>query len=62
MVPAAVHSWLDDDRAQTVDPAMMRLGLAVARGLLLDLVATDDREGVDAAAAAFVELVRRAGV
>src|SRR3954454_2275771 len=50
MVPAAVNSWLDDDRAQTVDPAMMRLGLAVARGLLLDLVATGDRDGVDAAA------------
>jgi AcrR family transcriptional regulator len=62
MVPAAVNSWLDDDRAQTVDPAMMRLGLAVARGLLLDLVATGDRGGVDAAAAAFVDLVRRAGV
>jgi AcrR family transcriptional regulator len=62
MVPAAVNSWLDDDRAQTVDPAMMRLGLAVARGLLLDLVATGDRDGVDAAAAAFVGLVRRAGV
>ena len=62
MVPAAVNSWLDDDRAQTVDPAMMRLGLAVARGLLLDLVATGDRDGVDAAAAAFVDLVRRAGV
>jgi len=41
---------------------MMRLGLAVARGLLLDLVATDDQAGVDAAAATFVELVRRAGV
>ena len=62
MLPAAVHSWLGDDGARTVDPAMMRLGLAVARGLLLDLVATDDRDGVDAAAAAFVELVRRAGV
>jgi AcrR family transcriptional regulator len=62
MVPAAVHSWLDEEAAQAVDPAMMRLGLAVARGLLLDLVATDDHEGVDAAAAAFVDLVRRAGV
>lgn len=38
---------------------MMRLGLAVARGLLLDLVATDDVGGVDAAAAVFAELVRR---
>jgi AcrR family transcriptional regulator len=62
MVPAAVHSWLDDDKAQTTDPAMMRLGLAVARGLLLDLVATGDHEGVDAAAAAFVDLVRRTAV
>ncbi|HEX2212284.1 MAG TPA: TetR/AcrR family transcriptional regulator, partial [Mycobacterium sp.] len=44
------------------DPAMMRLGLAVARGLLLDLVATDDVDGVDAAAAAFAELVRAAGI
>lgn len=62
MLPGAVDDWLADDAAQAVDPATMRLGLAVARGLLLDLVATDDRDGVDAAAAAFVELVRRAGV
>ena len=62
MLPAAVHSWLDADADRGVDPATMRLGLAVMRGLLLDLVATDDRDGVDAAAAAFVELVRRAGV
>lgn len=62
MLPGAVDTWLADDAAQAVDPALMRLGLAVARGLLLDLVATDDRDGVDAAAAAFVELVRRAGV
>ena len=62
MLPAAVDSWLDNDAARTIDPATMRLGLAVARGLLLDLVATDDQEGVDAAAAAFVDLIRRAGV
>jgi AcrR family transcriptional regulator len=62
MLPGAVNNWLTDDAAQAVDPAMMRLGLAVARGLLLDLVATDDRDGVDAAAAAFADLVRRAGV
>ncbi|AEV76619.1 transcriptional regulator [Mycolicibacterium rhodesiae NBB3] len=62
MLPAAVYSWLENDAARMVDPATMRLGLAVARGLLLDLVATDDQEGVDAAAAAFVELVRRTGV
>jgi AcrR family transcriptional regulator len=62
MLPGAVDTWLTDDAAQAVDPPMMRLGLAVARGLLLDLVATDDRDGVDAAVAAFVDLVRRAGV
>ena len=62
MLPGAVDDWLTDDAARAVDPAMMRLGLAVARGLLLDLVATDDRNGVDAALTAFVELVRRAGV
>jgi hypothetical protein len=39
----------------------VRLGLAVMRGLLLDLVATEDSAGVDAAAEAFADLVRRAG-
>jgi AcrR family transcriptional regulator len=63
MLPGAVDGWLAevDRRADgTVDPALARLGLAVSRGLLLDLVATDDDEGVDAAAAAFVALVRLA--
>lgn len=62
MLPGAVEAWLGADREQRLDPAMMRLGLAVARGLLLDLVATDDVDGVDAAAAAFAELVRAAGI
>ena len=62
MLPGAVDDWLANDAGPAMDVATMRLGLAVARGLLLDLVATDDRDGVDAAAAAFVELVRRAGV
>lgn len=62
MLPGAVDDWLAPHLAQTVGPATMRLGLAVARGLLLDLIATDDHDGVDAAAAAFVDLVRRAGV
>jgi hypothetical protein len=62
MLPGAVHSWLRTDAARTVDPALMRLGLAVARGLLLKLVATEDGAGVDAAAQAFIDLVRRAGV
>jgi AcrR family transcriptional regulator len=39
-------------------PADARLGLAVVRGLLLDLLATQDREGVDAAMARYLELWR----
>jgi len=38
---------------------MVRLGLAVVRGLLLDLVATDDDASVDAAANVFAELLNR---
>jgi AcrR family transcriptional regulator len=60
MLPGAVDAWLAGDAAP--NPALRRLGLAVARGLLLDLVATEDDDGVDAAANAFVDLVRRAGV
>ena len=62
MHPGAVESWLtevDAKPAGSHDPALVRLGLAVTRGLLLDLVATDDEKGVDAAAQAFVELLRR---
>lgn len=58
MLPGAVDDWLAQDPNGA--PAMMRLGLAVARGLLLDLVATEDLDGVDAAAAAFADLVRAA--
>jgi AcrR family transcriptional regulator len=63
MLPGAVESWLAEVDAKTdstADPALVRLGLAVTRGLLLDLVATDDNEGVDAAAAAFVQMLRPA--
>ncbi|MGH3677573.1 MAG: TetR family transcriptional regulator [Mycobacterium sp.] len=63
MVPGAVDSWLTEVDAVTdgsSEPALVRLGLAVARGLLLDLVATDDEAGVDAAAQTFVDLLRRA--
>jgi AcrR family transcriptional regulator len=62
MVPGAVESWLAEVEAVAegpVDPALARLGLAVTRGLLLDLVATDDEAGVDAAARAFAELLSR---
>jgi len=58
MLPGAIEAWLADD--EVTDPALARLGLAVMRGLLLDLVATEDYVGVDAAVQAFIELVRRA--
>src|SRR4029453_67265 len=58
MLPEVVEAWLADDG--TTDPALMRLGLAVMRGLLPDLVATDDPPRLDAAAQAFIDLVRRA--
>jgi AcrR family transcriptional regulator len=63
MVPAAVDTWLaevDTASSGTVKSGWGRLGLAVIRGLLLDLVATDDDAGANAAAEAFVDLVRRA--
>jgi AcrR family transcriptional regulator len=63
LLPAAVQGWLDAADRHTggaVDPAFARLGLAVVRGLLLDLVATNDEAGVDAAAAAFSALLRAA--
>lgn len=62
MVPGAVNGWLTEVEAvadTAFDPALARLGLAVIRGLLLDLVATDDDAGVDAAAQAFAELLSR---
>ena len=63
IVPGAVDGWLREVEAATAgvayNGAMARLGLAVTRGLLLDLVATEDEAGVDAAAEALVELLRR---
>jgi AcrR family transcriptional regulator len=62
MVPGAVDGWLGEVETNAevpYDRAMARLGLAVTRGLLLDLVATDDQAGVDAAAEAFVSLLGR---
>jgi AcrR family transcriptional regulator len=63
LLPAAVDAWLarvDERGGGTVDPGLARLGRAVTRGLLLDLVATGDDAGVDAAAARFVTLLRAA--
>ena len=57
----AIESWLDanvalaDQQGIPLDAARVhaRLGLAVVRGLLLDLLATGDRAGVDAALEVF---------
>lgn len=57
MVPGAVDDWLALTEGMA-EPAAARLGLAVIRGLLLDLVATDDEAGVNAAAEVFVSLLR----
>src|SRR3954465_3072199 len=62
LLPGGVEGWLDladqlaDGRG---DRASSRLGLAVTRGLLLDLVATGDEEGGAAPAARFAALLRR---
>ncbi|OBK13643.1 helix-turn-helix domain-containing protein [Mycobacterium asiaticum] len=64
MVPGAVDSWLeaaDAAAGEVNEPALVRLGLAVTRGLLLDLVATNDDAGVTAAAQAFANLLRESG-
>jgi AcrR family transcriptional regulator len=63
LVPSAVHSWLELAAGHPAggDPAFNRLGLAVMRGLLLDLVATEEREAVGEALAAFVALLRAGG-
>lgn len=57
MVPGAVDDWLKLTEG-LAEPAAARLGLAVIRGLLLDLVATGDDAGVDAAADMFAQLLR----
>jgi AcrR family transcriptional regulator len=62
MVPGAVDGWLTEVEAISdgpIDHAAVRLGLAVIRGLLLDLAATDDDAGVDEAANVFISLLDR---
>ncbi|MBO3742679.1 TetR/AcrR family transcriptional regulator [Actinoplanes flavus] len=65
--PAALTaSWLDDAEKAgqrlgiTTDRAMARLGVAVARGLLMDLLAGEDPAEVDAAHELFVRLAGQA--
>jgi AcrR family transcriptional regulator len=53
-----VTSWLADESLFAGLPlAHARMALAFTRGALLDLLATGDREGVDAAVRAFVDLL-----
>ncbi len=54
-LPGAIDNWMTTtfERVPDADPAMVRLLLAVTRGLLLDLVATNDDNAVDAAALRF---------
>jgi AcrR family transcriptional regulator len=53
-----VSSWLSDESMFGGLPlAQARMTLAFSRGALLDLLATGDREGVDAAVQAFIDLV-----
>ena len=61
LLPGAVESWLDPAAtgAPSPDPdtAVTRLGLAVVRGLLLDLVATEAAVETTAALERFVAMV-----
>jgi AcrR family transcriptional regulator len=58
-VPGAVDTWLEPapGAPPDPDPALTRLGLAVIRGLLLDLVATGAIEETTAALVRFAELL-----
>jgi len=61
LLPGALDNWfaaVDAAAPAAVDRASVRLGLAVTRGLLLDLVASGDDEELDAAAAQFAALLR----
>jgi AcrR family transcriptional regulator len=69
LLDGIVENWLEPateiNMAQGMDRdtarAVGRLGIAVTRGLLLDLLATGDREGVDEAVEAWIALNERAG-
>jgi AcrR family transcriptional regulator len=56
LMDGIVDHWLDAIAATGMPRAQARLGIAVTRGLLLDLLATRDREGVDAAMEAWIAL------
>jgi AcrR family transcriptional regulator len=66
LLDGIVDAWLEP--AATIlaqhgfadGPAAARLGIAVTRGLLLDLLATRDREAVDAAMEAYIQALEAA--
>jgi AcrR family transcriptional regulator len=65
LLDGIIESWLEPGTAYWTERgltpaearARARLGLAVVRGLLLDLLATQDRDGVDAAIESYIALV-----
>jgi AcrR family transcriptional regulator len=65
LLDGIVDAWLEPGAAPLIERgmpreqalALSRLGIAVTRGLLLDLLATGDREAVDAALDAFATLL-----
>jgi AcrR family transcriptional regulator len=67
LLPGSVDDWVERTVALSSTPdvppevahARARAGLAVFRGLLLDLVGTGDRAGVDAAFEAYATLARQ---
>jgi AcrR family transcriptional regulator len=67
LLDGIVDSWLEPltalNVAQGLPPerarASARLGIAVTRGLLLDLLATGDRPGTDAAMELFIDMYQR---
>jgi AcrR family transcriptional regulator len=56
LLDGIVDTWLDAAEALGSDRTQARLGIAVTRGLLLDLLATGAREEVDAAMEAFIAM------
>jgi AcrR family transcriptional regulator len=61
LLEGIVDHWLDAIAATGMPRAQARLGIAVTRGLLLDLLATQDRSGVDAAMEEWIALNLAAG-
>jgi AcrR family transcriptional regulator len=64
VLEGVVESWVDQAAAPLIEAgapsgaarAQARLGVAVTRGLLLDLLATGDRSGVDDAMRLFIDI------